>query len=196
MSFGILGLRRLWPLLLVFVLAACGAPAATGAPPSATPLPVPSVTRVTRAPPSPTSLPSAIRVTRAPPTASSTAPASAPTATAPAGPTATPTTDPAVAVVLAYLDARIHTDINAATSLSCPAWRPQAVTEVISFRSMNARLEGAVCSVTGSAGAYTLVGCTGKMVTTYGGETRDWDLSPFVYQTLPADGKWQMCGYH
>ena len=191
MSFGILGLRRLWPLLLVFVLAACGAPAAPTAPPSATPLPAPSVTRVTRVPASPTFLPSA---TAAPPTASSTAPAAS--ATAPAGPSPTSTPDPAVTVVLAYLDARIHTDINAATSLSCPAWRPQAVTEVISFRSMNARLEGAVCSVTGSDGAYTLVGCTGKMVTTYGGETRDWDLAPFTYQTLPADGKWQMCGYH
>jgi hypothetical protein len=40
------------------------------------------------------------------------------------------------------------------------------------------------------------VGCTGKMVTTYGTETRDWDLSSFVYQTLPEDGVWKMCGYH
>jgi hypothetical protein len=61
---------------------------------------------------------------------------------------------------------------------------------------MNAKLVGVTCQVSGSAGAYTLVSCGGKMTTTYGGESRDWDLSAFVYQVALEDGLWKMCGYH
>ncbi len=111
-------------------------------------------------------------------------------------PTATATPDPAVVAVLAYLEARARADVAAVTDLSCKAWKPKAVTEAISFRSMNARLVGVACQVNGSAGSFTLVGCGGKMVTTYGTESRDWDLSAFVYQVAAEDGQWKMCGYH
>jgi hypothetical protein len=109
---------------------------------------------------------------------------------------ATATPDPAVVTVLAYLDARARTDLATATNLSCKSWKSKAATEVTSFRSMNAKLVGVTCRVTGTAGDYTLVGCAGKMVTTYGAETRDWDLSTFVYQVISEDGLWKMCGYH
>jgi hypothetical protein len=101
-----------------------------------------------------------------------------------------------VAVVLAYLNARLTADADEVIPLVCKAWKSAAITEAISFRSMNARLEDVACTANGSSGLYTLVGCTGKMVTTYGGETRDWDLSSFIYQTLPEDGAWKMCGYN
>ena len=110
--------------------------------------------------------------------------------------TAAPTQNPAVSAVLNYLEARAQTDVGAATGLSCQAWKSKAITEVTSFRSMNAKLVGVTCQVNGSAGAFTLVGCGGKMVTTYGTETRDWDLSSFVYQVTLEDGQWKMCGYH
>jgi hypothetical protein len=133
------------------------------------------------------------------PTASSVAPtgtAPAATTAAPSGTTLAGTPHPAVTAILAYLQARARTDIAAAADLSCKAWKPQAVTEAISFRSMSARLVGVTCEVTGSAGGFTLVGCRGKIVTTYGGESRDWDLSTFVYQMTTEDGQWKMCGYH
>jgi hypothetical protein len=101
-----------------------------------------------------------------------------------------------VAAVLAYLDARAQANVTAVTNLSCKTWKSRAVTEAVSFRSMNAKLVGVICQVNGSAGSFTLVGCGGKMVTTYGTETRDWDLSPFVYQVTAEDGQWKMCGYH
>jgi hypothetical protein len=126
--------------------------------------------------------------------ATETAPAE--TATAPPGGSLSGTPHPAVTAVLAYLQARARTDVAAATALSCKVWKPQAVTETVSFRSMNAKLVQVECQVTGSAGGFTLVGCRGKMVTTYGGESRDWDLSPFVYQMTTEDGQWKMCGYH
>ena len=190
------------------LLAACGANQATVAPaPTAS---TPAVSTTSSAPTAPAQPSTATSV---PIAATSTAGASAPatepaTNTAPAAtvtlarPTASPangataTPDPAVAAVLAYLEARARTDAAAATGLSCKAWISKALTEVTSFRSMNAKLVGVTCQVTGSASGFTLVGCGGKMVTTYGTETRDWDLSSFVYQVILEGGQWKMCGYH
>jgi hypothetical protein len=192
--------RRPWLPALVLLLAACApsqnnarqAATLTVAPPavaSATTVLSTMATALTQAPPTPAP-PTAIPTTFPPSD-------STPAATlAPAGPTATGTPDPAITAVLAYLDARARADVTAVTSLSCKTWKPKAVTEAVSFRSMNAKLVGVTCQVNGSAGAFTLVGCGGKMVTTYGGESRDWDLSAFVYQVTAEDGQWKMCGYH
>jgi len=185
---------RRWLLVqvvLTIVLAGCtGGPASPAAVATATLLAAASPTHLvaTTAPP-----PSAT-LTRPAPTA--TLRAATATRPATAGPTASPTPDPAVTVVLAYLNARLTADAEAVTPLVCKAWKSAAVTEAISFRSMNARLEDVACTANGSSGLYTLVGCTGKMVTTYGGEARDWDLSSFIYQTLLEDGEWKMCGYN
>jgi hypothetical protein len=191
----------LWLPALALLLAACstsqaatqvtGASTTAGAPTlaAASPLaatPLPAATQ----PPATTAAPAAT-----PSPAINTAPAATVTS-APAGPTATATPDPAVSAVLAYLEARARADVAAVTSLSCKAWKSKAVTEAVSFHSMNAKLVGVTCQVSGSAGGFTLVGCGGKMVTTYGAESRDWDLSVFTYQVLLEDGQWKMCGYH
>ena len=200
--------RRYWlwviALALVGFLAACGAnqtavaPAATTSAPASRATPnAPTLTAV-----SPSATTAALAASSTAPAtqaATSTEPAATPlpdgpTLTATAAATATP--DPAVTAVLAYLNARARTDAATATGLSCKAWKSKALTEVTSFRSMNAKLVGVTCQVNGSAGGFTLVGCGGKMVTTYGTETRDWDLSSFVYQVTLEDGQWKMCGYH
>jgi len=191
--------------VLALLLAACAAsqttvtPATTSSPVSTSP----AAQSATAIPATSTAVP-----TIEPTTVAATRVTMAPTQTVlpatllPAGPTATAvsqataTADPAVAAVLAYLDARARTDVTAATSLSCKTWKSKAITEVTSFRSMNAKLVGVTCQVNGSAGSFTLVGCGGKMVTTYGNETRDWDLSTFVYQVAIEEGQWKMCGYH
>jgi len=191
--------------VLALLLAACAAsqttvtPATTSAPVSTSPA-APSATAI---PATSTAVPT-IEPTTVAATRVTVAPTQAvlPATPLPAGPTATAvsqataTADPAVAAVLAYLDARARTDVTAATSLSCKTWKSKAITEVTSFRSMNAKLVGVTCQVNGSAGSFTLVGCGGKMVTTYGNETRDWDLSTFVYQVAIEEGQWKMCGYH
>ena len=187
---------RLWlmvQIVLVMVLAGCSGGAASPAALSTATLLPAATLRATALPT--TAPPPSATLTRPAPTATLQASV---TATQPAttGPTATPTPDPAVEVVLAYLTARTKADVDEVTPLVCRPWRSAAITEAISFRSMNAKLEDVACTANGSSGEYTLVGCTGKMVTTYGGETRDWDLSSFIYQTLPEDGVWKMCGYN
>ena len=189
----------LWLPALALLLAACGvsqtvvAPAASST--SAPAIASPAAPTATAVPPTGTAAPTLAPATASP--AALAATVTAPVASVePAGPTATATPDPAVTTVLAYLDARVRTDVAAATGLSCKAWKSKAVTEVTSFRSMNAKLVGVTCQLNGSAGSFTLVGCGGKMVTTYGTETKDWDLSTFVYQVTAEDGQWKMCGYH
>lgn len=177
---------RFFLIISLLTLAACAAPAT----PTATS--VPSAT-----------VPPAASATPLPPT---TAPTLAPTATVAPLPSNTPapqataipspTPDLAAQAIFNYLVARAKTDLDSTLALSCAAWDAQAAVEVTSFRSMNAVLEGVSCAANGQAGDFTLVTCGGKMITTYGGESREWDLSSFVYQAALDDGQWTMCGYH
>jgi hypothetical protein len=205
---GLLG--RVWllaPLALLIVGCSSSAPSLPASPTgalvaasatisSATSTSVPTQDPATASSVASTFMPRLEPATATPTVLAATGTAPAATATAASGADLSGTPHPAVTAILAYLQARARTDVAAATALSCKAWRPQAVTETVSFRSMNAKLVQVVCQVTGSAGGFTLVGCRGKMVTTYGGESRDWDLSPFVYQMTTENGQWKMCGYH
>jgi len=181
-------------LLLVMVLWVAGCSAG----PTATAAPAPTTTVVLVA--SDTPQPATATPVPAEPTAAASlqlaATETAPAATAVPPNTATPTPDPALAAIYSYVEARARADVADVTALACQAWQGQAATEAVSFRSMQARLEGVVCTVNGVSGPYTLVGCGGKIITTYGTETREWDLSNFVYQAIAEDGVWKMCGYN
>ena len=195
-------MRRAWGVFFVglaVTVAACSG-AATPTPP---PAPTVTVAVPTREPP--TSGPPTATVTVQPATSTPAAsPTVAATATAPAATqgeptdlplTATPMPNPAVEIIHRYLEARAAADVELTTELSCPAWKSQAVTEAISFRSMNAELQDVSCEATGTADGFSLVACQGTMLTTYGPDTREWDLSNQIYRSAPEAGEWKMCGY-
>jgi hypothetical protein len=96
------------------------------------------------------------------------------------------------APVLAYLEARVATDVDTMRQLSCADWEAQAVIQSESFDAMNAVLEDVTCSVSGDDGDFTLVQCDGRIITTYNGEQREWDLK--TYRVRQEDGEWLMCG--
>lgn len=183
---------RLLVLMATLALVSCSpttpvAPTATQ-PPAATLTPIP-----TQVPPSATAVPPSTTPSPAP-SATTAATEGGPTPTS--GPTATATLDPALAVIYDYLAARAAADVEAVTTLACDAFDSQAVTEAISFRSMNAKLNDDLeCSVSGADGDYTLVACVGTMTTTYGPDSRVWDLSNAVYRATLENGAWTMCGY-
>jgi len=79
----------------------------------------------------------------------------------------------AASAIQKYLQARAASDVDQMTLLSCPAWEAQARVEAASFKSMNAKLDGVTCQVSGSDGGTTLVTCQGHIVTTYQGEARN-----------------------
>jgi hypothetical protein len=94
-----------------------------------------------------------------------------------------------------YLQARVKSDVNQMTLLSCPTWEAQARVEAVSFQSMNAQLEGVSCEAGAAGSNGTAVTCTGKIVTTYQGEAREWSVSDHPYLAVEQDGEWRMCGY-
>ncbi len=101
---------------------------------------------------------------------------------------------PAQAIV-SYLQYRSASDEAKVLAVSCKDWEGQARTEVASFQSMNAKLEGMACSPTGTNGQFTVVACTGKLITTYAGETRTRNLAERNFKTIQEEGRWKMCGY-
>jgi hypothetical protein len=95
----------------------------------------------------------------------------------------------------AYLQARVESDVDRMTLLSCPDWEPQARVEAASFEAMNAVLEGVACQVASTSGDTALVDCQGKITTTYQGEAREWSVADHPYRAVRQEGEWRMCGY-
>jgi hypothetical protein len=101
----------------------------------------------------------------------------------------------AASAIQKYLQARAASDVDQMTLLSCPAWEGQARVEAASFKSMNAKLDGVTCQVSGSDGGTTLVTCQGHITTTYQGEARQWTVGDHPFKVVQQDGQWLMCGY-
>jgi hypothetical protein len=94
-----------------------------------------------------------------------------------------------------YLQARTKSNVEQMISLSCSAWEPTARIEATSFQSMEAKLDGVACTTAGSEGSSATVMCTGKIVTSYNGESRDWRLDQRPFVSALEGGEWRMCGY-
>jgi uncharacterized protein YceK len=102
---------------------------------------------------------------------------------------------PAAQAVESYLNAMIAKQADTLSALSCAAWEEQAILEMDSFETVTASLDGLSCSEAGTEGEQTLVTCTGKIVTSYQGEAREFDLSRWTYQVAQEGGDWRVCGY-
>ncbi len=94
-----------------------------------------------------------------------------------------------------YLRARAASNVNQMVSLSCGAWEAQARIEASSFKALNARVEGLTCQSGGSEGNVTYVGCAGKIITSYNGESREVSLADKQFKTINEGGEWRVCGY-
>jgi hypothetical protein len=103
--------------------------------------------------------------------------------------------DSPVKAVEAYLNARVASDAPRLIALSCKEWEGHARDEAASFQSMNAKLDSMSCSPKSDDGQSSVVACQGKIVTTYAGETRNWDLAARSFKLVKEDGQWKMCGY-
>lgn len=97
--------------------------------------------------------------------------------------------------VEAYLQARVKSDVNQMISLSCAVWEPTAKVEAASFQTMNAKLDGVTCQASETQGNVSFVACRGKIVTSYNGNDREWDLAERQFKSIQEGGEWRMCGY-
>lgn len=92
-----------------------------------------------------------------------------------------------------YIKARIEGNADKMRAVSCADWENQALIQADSFKALNPEIEGMVCRrLDRREGEFTLVGCEGKIVTTYNGETREWPLG--TYRLIQEDEEWKMCG--
>ena len=99
------------------------------------------------------------------------------------------------AAVEKYLESLIAGDQVGAINASCADWEAQARAEAASFDSVEARLEGVSCSVSGESGEISLVSCQGAIIATYGVEDTELPLEGRSYQIIEEGGEWRMCGY-
>ena len=93
-----------------------------------------------------------------------------------------------------YLNALVEKDADRLSTLVCGDWEEDALIELDSFQAVDARLEGAACTQTGSDGETTLVDCTGSIIASYNNEDQELDLSVRTYQVTQEGGDWLICG--
>lgn len=105
-----------------------------------------------------------------------------------------PSGSPERAVVM-YIEALVEADSVRAVNLACTAWEEQARMEADSFETVEAKLEGLVCTEGEQAGEFTIVTCQGVIRAMYEGELQDLNLDRRAYQVMLEDGEWRMCGY-
>lgn len=103
--------------------------------------------------------------------------------------------DSPVGAVQSYITGRVASDTSKLVSLSCKDQESQAMTDADSFRSMKASADSVSCKQIGEEAPYTVVACTGKIITEYAGETRAWNLADRNFKTIKEDGQWKVCGY-
>jgi hypothetical protein len=94
-----------------------------------------------------------------------------------------------------YLGALVSKDENQMINQSCADWESQAKLELNSFAAVEASLENLNCEISGQAGDYTLVDCSGIIIANYGAEVLEIDLQERTFQVLQEGGEWRMCGY-
>lgn len=95
----------------------------------------------------------------------------------------------------AYLQARVKADVDKMIALSCADWEAKARVEATSAKSQNEQLQDVVCTLGAADGNAQLVKCSGKILNSYNGETRERNLSEFTFRAIAEGGEWRMCGY-
>ena len=93
-----------------------------------------------------------------------------------------------------YLNALVAKDAARLPTLVCGDWEEDALIELDSLQAVNARLENAACSQTGTDGNFALVDCAGSIVLTYNNEDQNLDLSLVTYQVVEESGESLVCG--
>lgn len=97
-------------------------------------------------------------------------------------------------VVEEYLTALVAKDSTRLTTLTCSDWTPSALNELNSFQAVTASLQDMSCRITGVEDEWTLVVCSGDIVTSYNGENQEIDLSVRTYQVVFEGGEFLICG--
>ncbi|RMG62975.1 MAG: hypothetical protein D6709_09785 [Chloroflexi bacterium] len=105
-----------------------------------------------------------------------------------------PAGDPAQRIE-AYLQARVKGEVERMIALSCAAWEPNARLEATSIQGRSPSLDALACRTDATEGDTALITCTGRIITNYDGERREFNLAERQFKAIQEGGEWRMCGY-
>ena len=97
--------------------------------------------------------------------------------------------------VMAYLQARVQSDVDKMIGLSCPDWEAQARIEASTFKALNA--SSTACRAKTAAPTETPRSCRAKARSSRPTTAKPANGASRTgqFKTVLDDGEWRMCGY-
>lgn len=106
-----------------------------------------------------------------------------------------PTQTPASTAVENYLQALSNKDEDALRASICPEYAFEALVEFDALAQVQTELKDVACQQSGEDETSTYVTCTGSIVSNYGSELFNYDLTGRTYNVIQNEGNWLVCGY-
>jgi len=107
----------------------------------------------------------------------------------------TPTQTPASMIVESYLQALADKDEARMLARICPAYEFDALLEFDALAQVQTELKDVSCQQVGGEDGAALVRCSGSIVSNYGSELFNYDLTGRTYTVIQNGESWLVCGY-
>jgi hypothetical protein len=106
-----------------------------------------------------------------------------------------PTQTAASQAVEDYLQVLSDKDEKSLLTRICPGYEFDALVEFDALAQVQTELKDVTCQQIESNAGGTKVTCTGSLVSNYGSEIFQYDLSGRIYNVVPDGENWLVCGY-
>jgi hypothetical protein len=107
----------------------------------------------------------------------------------------TPTQTPASEAVEDYLQTLSDKDERGLLTRICPAYEFDALVELDALAQVQTELKDVSCQQVESNAEGAKVTCNGSIISNYGSEIFNYDLTGRVYDVIPDGENWLICGY-
>jgi hypothetical protein len=107
----------------------------------------------------------------------------------------TPTQTPASEAVEDYLQTLSDKDEQGLLARICPAYEFDALVELDALAQVQTELKDVSCQQVESNADGAKVTCTGSIISNYGSEIFNYNLTGRVYDVIPDGENWLICGY-
>ena len=107
----------------------------------------------------------------------------------------TPTQTQASQAVEDYLQTLSDKDEQSLLTRICPAYEFDALVELDALAQVQTELKDVSCQQVESNADGAKVTCTGSIISNYGSEIFNYDLTGRIYSVVPDGENWLVCGY-
>jgi hypothetical protein len=107
----------------------------------------------------------------------------------------TPTQTPASQAVEGYLQTLSDKDEQGLLTRICPDYEFDALVEFDALAQVETKLKDVSCQQMESNADGAKVTCTGSIISNYGSEIFNYDLTGRIYNVIPDGENWLVCGY-